>query len=215
MIPEGDAVQCEICGRDTRVSLTNMEGAQIYVCSICNPTGEGRIKQSYPKYEGKSTRQTHTPFKFSTTRKFDEKKEERFDLTNYEVVSNYAELIHKERENRKLSIEDFAKELYLPMSFVHKVERGELKPTNNLLLRLFSKFGLVLVQKKEKTQQEKERFVQHNKEYRNNKYSNNQFNRNKQYPKQESTIFVYKPEIETPQKDPEPVEMNNRKKLVL
>lgn len=223
---KGGSMQCDICGKETRVFLADLEGAEVHVCSNCNPTGEGKKRTVYNSPETKSK---FGPQKFVRQQApvFRERKEEPFDLTNYEIVQNYAELIKQEREKRKLTIEDFARELRTQSSFSHSVEQGKLKPNNNLLLKLFEKFGLVLVQKKENTINEKpERFVRPPlKQNNNNDFQKNNFNRNNFYPRTEFKRefrkeekfepVVFKPEIETPQKELEAVEMNHKKKLVL
>ncbi len=218
-------MQCDICGKETRVFLADLEGAEVYVCSNCNPTGEGKKRTVYNSSE---TRPRFGPPKFARQQApvFRERKEEPFDLTNYEIVQNYAELIRQEREKRKLTLEDFARQLYTQESFVHGVEQGKFKPNNNLLLKLFEKFGLVLVQKKENTINEKpETFVRLPLKQNNNNFQKNNFNRNNSFPKKEFRKefrkeerfepVVFKPEIETPQKELEAVEMNHKKKLVL
>lgn len=216
-------MQCDICGKETRVFLADLEGAEIHVCSNCNPTGEGKKRIVY------ATPEATPQSKFSRLPipTFRERKEEPFDLTNYEIVSNYAELIRQEREKRKLTIEDFAKQIYQQASYVQKVERGELKPNNNLLLKLFGKFGLVLVQRKGNNSSEKaEQSVRPKFRTNNNNFQKNNFNRNNFYPRtefkkefrKEAEKFepvVFKPEIETPPKEPETVEMNHKKKLIL
>jgi len=47
---------CEICGKETRVQLTNIKGAKLYVCMDCNPTGDGVVKRVFEKYNNNSNK---------------------------------------------------------------------------------------------------------------------------------------------------------------
>lgn len=132
-------MQCDICGKTTRVFLTEMEGAKIYVCSLCNPSGQGKIirpRNDKPNF----IKRDYVP-------KFKMRKQEPFDLSNYDLVENYAEQIKNLREAQKKTYDEFSKDLYVTASYLQKIENDKLKPSAGMLLKLYERYGLLLVSK--------------------------------------------------------------------
>jgi uncharacterized protein (TIGR00270 family) len=134
-------MQCDICGKTTRVFLADMEGAKIYVCSACNPSGEGKIIRPRTEHNNNFVKKTYVP-------KFTMRKQEPFDLNNYDLIENYADQIKQLREANKKTFEEFAKDLYVTASYLQKVEQDKLKPSAGLLLKIYEKYGLLLINKK-------------------------------------------------------------------
>jgi len=133
-------MQCDICGKETRIFLTEMEGAKLYVCSLCNPSGQGKIArpQRTEGYKPHFKPRVNVP-------QFKMRKQEPFDLNNYDLVENYAEQIKAIREQNKKTFEEFAKDLFVTASYLQNVENDKLKPSAGLLLKLYEKYNLLLV----------------------------------------------------------------------
>lgn len=202
-------MQCDICGRETKVFLTEIEGAKLYVCSECNPSGNGKIVKAKKRYTGFSKKQ-FIP-------KFTMRKQVPFDLNNYELVDNFAELIRKTRVASKKTNEEFAKELFVTVSYLQKVEQGKLKPSSSLLLKLYERYGLLLVNKipgKEVPDFSKPRFK--NKAFKKHPFKP-KLDNTKKYEKEEK--FVGSKEIYSSENSNSDsfklVEYNNKKKIVL
>ncbi len=206
-------MQCDICGKETGVFLTEMEGARIYVCRTCNPKGEGRIART-PRTDFKP----RTNFAPRTAPRLPKDYQDPFDLTNYELVEDYTKKIIALREEKKLTIEDFAKSVYIPVSYMHKVEQGKLKPSSRLLLKIYEKYGLLLIDKMPEVA--KPIFRKHaakpdfRKEYGKKNFRKD-FNTNEEKRERfEGSKVIYKPE-DVKEKELVTEEYNNKKKIVL
>lgn len=204
-------MQCDICGKETSVFLTEMEGARIYVCRACNPKGEGRIARPQRTFTPKPN---FTP---RVTPRLPKDYQDPFDLTNYELVEDYTKKIVALREEKKLTIEDFAKSVYIPVSYMQKVEQGKLKPSSRLLLKIYEKYGLLLIDKL--PDMDKPIFRKHivkkdfseRKNFKRDFKSENNFERREKF---EGSKVIYKPE-ESKEKELVTEEYNNKKKIVL
>jgi len=213
-------MQCDICGKETRVFLTDMEGAKLYVCSLCNPSGEGKIFRPRPQ-EG--TRPQF--FKKTFAPKFVMRKQEPFDLNNYDLVENYAEQIKNLREANKKTFEEFAKDLYVTASYLQKVEQDKLKPSAGLLLKLYEKYGLLLVNKipgREAPELPKKKFeFKPRPKFEPRNFDKPRFERSKDsFAGQKEEKFVGSKEIYAPEEQHRDqiyasVEHNNKKKIIL
>jgi uncharacterized protein (TIGR00270 family) len=205
-------MQCDICGKETSVFLTEMEGARIYVCRACNPKGEGRIAR---------TPRTFTPrpnFTPRTAPRLPKDYQDPFDLTNYELVEDYTKKIVALREEKKLTIEDFAKSVYIPVSYMQKVEQGKLKPSSRLLLKIYEKYGLLLIDKLPDMDKPifrkhivKKDFSERKNNFKRDFKNENNFERREKF---EGSKVIYKPE-ESKEKELVTEEYNNKKKIVL
>ena len=176
---------CEICGRENvKVYLTNIDGAQLWVCGDCNPTGEGRIykreKTNFVKKDFK-----HKTFDKKTNKirqKFDEKfkryeKEDGFDLANYELVENFGDKIKKAREDKKLTLKEFANKLKESESYLQKIEQNKLKPNDRVLLKIYDVLKINLIKfddsKNKKPEYKKKTFKDYKKKSNYKKYDSN------------------------------------------
>ncbi|PIU21930.1 MAG: hypothetical protein COT14_03905 [Candidatus Diapherotrites archaeon CG08_land_8_20_14_0_20_30_16] len=210
-------MQCDICGKETRVFLTEMEGAKIYVCGLCNPSGDGKVaRQQRTEFSSDFVRKTYVP-------KFAMRKQEPFDLNNYDLTENSSEQIRKLRESKNLNVEDFARTLYVTASYLLKVEQGKLKPSAALLLKLYEKYNLLLVNKiPGKEPEPKKDFPQRPTIERNlpeRRFENKRFEPRKFEGQKKEEKFLGSKEIYAPEEQKcegiETVNHNNKKKLIL
>ena len=153
---------CDICGKETRVQFTNIEGARLYVCRDCNPTGEGIIERKRQDFR-KVNRPFRKPMSLLEKKKIDDEKKSTFTQRkpqrNYrkfkqfdsdlKLVENYNQVFRKAREDKNLSMEDLAKKMRESESFLHKIEQGKLKPNDRVLLKIYDFLGVTLVKGEE------------------------------------------------------------------
>ena len=62
-----------------------------------------------------------------------------------EVVEDYGEKIRKARQKRRLTVEEFAKQIQEKESVVKKLEKEELTPDRNLIRKLRNALGVELL----------------------------------------------------------------------
>ncbi|NPA76363.1 MAG: TIGR00270 family protein [Candidatus Diapherotrites archaeon] len=114
-------MHCEICGREiTRGFLVEIEGAKLIACSRCADRGTiiRRVYADRPEQKKRKARQEEK-----------EKKE-------YVLVENYGQIIREAREKEGISREDLAKKLHIREGYLHKIEEGELTPTDDVARKL-------------------------------------------------------------------------------
>ena len=115
---------CEMCGKDTKLVLAEVDGAELNICSGC--AKYGTVKRAPRNY--------HPQYKPG-------RKEE----PEFKIVNNYSALIREARELKGMKREDFAKFLNEKESLVAKWEQGSLKPRLDVAKRVGKvlKIGLV------------------------------------------------------------------------
>jgi len=156
-------MSCDICGSNKKAYLTEIEGARLYVCDMCNPTRAGRIRierkvftpRPRPNFtrtnpigqnkgvENKEKRDFRPKKRF--VKSFAPKRYKSFELNDYDLVENYGDVLKKAREEKKITIDDLAKNIREPVSFLIKIEQGKLKPNDKMLLKLYDYLGVNLV----------------------------------------------------------------------
>ena len=142
---------CEICGRENvKVYLTNIDGAKLWVCSDCNPSGEGRIKFERKKKIIK----TKPDIKKDIKKEFKQRKKHKkhnyhrksfFEMEDYDLIENYGNVLKKAREDKKLTLEEFAKKIKESASYLQKIEHNRLKPNDRVLLKIYDFLGINLL----------------------------------------------------------------------
>jgi putative transcription factor len=98
---------CEMCGKDTSLVTAKIEGGELNVCNDC-------VK--YGKVINKPT------FSSRTARISPQKPESR-------IKSNYSTQIHRARESKQMTQQEFAGFLNEKESLVAKWESGSVKPS--------------------------------------------------------------------------------------
>ena len=123
---------CEMCGKEARLVLADVEGGELRVCSNC--TKYGVVKKSVGGgYTGRA-------FKSKTKRD---------EGPQFKVVDDYPTLIRIAREKRGMKQEDFAKFLNERESIVSKWEQGSLKPRLDVARRISKLLRINLIVKDE------------------------------------------------------------------
>jgi putative transcription factor len=130
-------MDCDMCGKsvDSRISA-QIEGVMMSVCQGCTKYGKvvraTRSLVSNKKY-GNSSRNIKPSYAESVE----------------EVVSNFATVLKRERTNRKMEQEDFAKLVAEKHSRIQKMEKGEIVPRVETARKIGKILGLKLVGEKE------------------------------------------------------------------
>ena len=123
---------CEMCGKESRLVLADIEGGELRVCSNC-------VKYGVIK---KGSRNINVFFKSKSARE---------EGPQFKVVDNLSDLIHSARDKRKMTQEDFSKFLNEKESIVAKWEQGTLKPRIGIARRVGKVLGINLIEKDEVT----------------------------------------------------------------
>lgn len=145
-------MQCEMCGAETDNPTTiQTEGTQLEVCSNCTEFGtvlhdEERKKSKKPSGSGSSssgggggtTRQSppssgggpsHDPLDELGT-----------------LAPDYDQRVRNARENAGMKQEELADELNEKLSLIRKIERGEMRPSEDVRRKLESALGVSLTE---------------------------------------------------------------------
>ena len=114
-------MQCEMCGKDSNLLLTKVEGTILKLCGRCARYGEvmKRVVQEQIKVP-------------ESNLQFVKKGEENEEM----IVENYAEIIKAAREKKGIKQEDFAKKINEKESLVHHLETGRMEPGMKLARKL-------------------------------------------------------------------------------
>jgi len=118
---------CEMCGRESSLITTSVEGVEMNVCSGCSRYGSVK-KQTFGK--------VYTP-----SRKIRNDQEPQF-----RIVRNYASLIKSCREKKGMNQDDFANFLQEKVSIIAKWESDRLRPSVGAARRLEKLFNINLVE---------------------------------------------------------------------
>jgi putative transcription factor len=113
-------MQCDICGKETELLKTSVEGTVLNVCQKCAQFGK---VLSVPK-----------PIDQRTAKPIPQKPPER-EATQI-IVPDYASIVKRARESMGLKQEDFAKKVNEKVSLVHNLESGRFKPSIGLAQKL-------------------------------------------------------------------------------
>ena len=114
---------CEMCGREDKLVLVELEGSQLNVCAGCGKHGK-RI--GGPVFK----KRVRVP-----------KKIEKPEIEE-EVISDFADKLRQAREKRDLKQEDFANLLNEKASLLQKWEAGTLTPKIPIAKKLGRLLGM-------------------------------------------------------------------------
>ena len=132
-------MHCEMCGKDTSLFKTVIEGTELKVCGECGRFGKviGRIKKE-PKIKKK---------------KKEIEEEEQPEIVQI-IAPDYPKKVKQARESLGLKQEELAKKLNEKESIIHKIETGHYEPNINLARKL-EKFLKIKLVEEEKIEKEK------------------------------------------------------------
>jgi len=125
---------CEMCAKDEKLVLADVDGAELNVCPNC--AKYGTIKKKMGTFTSASN------FK---QKGFSSNKEK----IEFCIVTDFSKKIRLSRERRDMTQEDFAKFLNEKESIVAKWESGSLKPRLDIARGLERKLDIKLVEKDE------------------------------------------------------------------
>lgn len=113
--------ECELCGRNTTLVRTRIEGTIMSLCERCSTHGK---RFTPPKSTTRSMRAVTEPETM--------------------LVPDFASRILQARQRRRLTLQDAAKQLNEKESVLQHVETGHLRPTENLARKLERFFDVKL-----------------------------------------------------------------------
>src|SRR3989344_7238814 len=130
-------MQCEMCGKDSELFLTDIEGSQLKLCKNCG--GYGKI-----------IKRIKTEEQIKQEEKVERKKVKRIIETKEEIIpvitEDYANKVKAAREKLGLSQEDFAKKINEKISTIHNVETSRIEPGIHLSKKLEKALNIILIE---------------------------------------------------------------------
>ncbi|HZX44318.1 MAG TPA: multiprotein bridging factor aMBF1 [Candidatus Nanoarchaeia archaeon] len=117
-----------MCGKDTELYKTDIEGSIMNLCKECAKFGKViSPPTTMPRYAVKKQAAVQ---------------EER----TISVIEDFGERIKKKREESALSQEEFAKKLNEKLSIIHKLETGQFVPPIRLALKIEKCLGIKILE---------------------------------------------------------------------
>src|SRR3989344_9299165 len=113
-------MQCEMCGRDTELFLTEIEGTRLQVCKGCG--GHGKVIKRVMTQQEIVRKQEKEKEAVRKILHPDEK-----EIVQL-IVEGYPKLIKDAREKLKLSQEEFALKISEKQNLIHHIETGRMEP---------------------------------------------------------------------------------------
>jgi|TARA_B100002003_G_C14124567_1_gene540893 putative transcription factor len=106
--------RCDMCGKESEIFLTNIEGTELNVCGGCSKFGKVIRKVNTQPVTQRETRQQKT---------FQEEE------TATIIKAGFGNLIKNAREKLGLKQEDFAKKINEKTSLIHSLESEHHEPS--------------------------------------------------------------------------------------
>jgi putative transcription factor len=129
-------MECDLCGkRSEKAILVNIEGIEMKVCESCSKHG----KTIKILNDNKNKKKELFGDRLVISRKSQESEEV--------VVSNFSQVLRKEREKRNIEQDKFAQLISEKLSILQKLEKGELTPSIEVAKKIGKKLNLNLITK--------------------------------------------------------------------
>ncbi|QQG38448.1 MAG: TIGR00270 family protein [Candidatus Woesearchaeota archaeon] len=128
---------CNLCGRESNLFKTNIEGTSLLVCKNCSTFGE--VIEKYEQEEVKELKRVN---------KFIEEE------TVY-IIEDYATKIKTAREKLGLKQDEIARRIAEKESVIQKVESGHLEPSLDLAKKFERLFKIKLIQQTKENEEVK------------------------------------------------------------
>ncbi|MEA3255406.1 MAG: multiprotein bridging factor aMBF1 [Candidatus Altiarchaeota archaeon] len=128
-------MQCEICGKYIREGKrVEVEGSIIVTCEGCCSCGKvvGEVKKEVKK-EVKQVEPL--------------REDVNFEIGSEGLIEDYAGVIREAREKRGMKQKDLAASINEPISLIHRIESGRLKPSNVITRKIQGKLRVKLLEK--------------------------------------------------------------------
>lgn len=135
-------MECEICGKKVeKVFVAEIEGVVLKVCEECSKSGK-ILNVIDDKKKNKPV---------TKTQKLNYEED-------YELIENYGMLIREARNQAGLSIEELARIVGEKSSYIRKIEKEEIRPSEKIISKLEKILRIKLTEKLEEKieKQEKE-----------------------------------------------------------
>ncbi len=129
---------CDMCGKETRLITSLIEGTELNVCEKCGKFGKTIRKENYIPQVKKQRR----------------KEKEIEEETIQRIVKGYGKLIKEAREKINLKQDDFAKKINVKASLIHNTESEHHEPNIKLAQKIEKFLKIKLIEEKtlEKTE---------------------------------------------------------------
>ncbi len=131
------AINCDMCGRETRLFKTDVEGSILNLCKECSKFGKFiaavKVEDKAVRKKGKEV-------------KLEKAKEEEVILT---IVSDYGDRIKNKREQLGIKQEDFAKKINEKKALIHKIETNQFEPSVSLARKIERFLNIKLIEMEE------------------------------------------------------------------
>jgi len=130
-----DMAECERCGRKAKLTLVEIEGAQMYLCPDCSRYGKVVQRREEPppqrKVSAPRPKQPRRPDVLSREK---------------ELAQDYPRRIQRGREKLGLSREELGRKINERVSVIAKLEHGEMHPPDSLVKKLEKTLGIELME---------------------------------------------------------------------
>lgn len=133
-------INCEMCGKETKLFKTDVEGSILSLCEGCSKFGKviSIVKEKKKEIRVKKPTLPDSPVQV--------RKEEESILV---VVANYGEIIKKKREQLGIKQEDFAKKINEKKALIHKIETNQFEPPVSLARKIEKFLHIRLIEQQE------------------------------------------------------------------
>ena len=131
-------MNCDMCGKETRLFKTDVEGSILNLCKGCSKFGKVVSVVEEKKKEKE--------IKKIVPSKVKETKGEEVVLT---IVSGYGEIIKRKREQLGINQEDFAKKINEKKALIHKIEINQFEPPIDLARKIEKFLNIELIEQQE------------------------------------------------------------------
>lgn len=133
-------MNCDMCGKETRLFRTIVEGAELNVCESCGGYGKVMGKAKTKEERVQEDREMMELLRRKSLPKV------RDIETGEVIVENYSSIIRKKRETMGLTQEEFSRKLNEKESLVHGLENGHHHPSIELARKIERMLNVKLVE---------------------------------------------------------------------
>lgn len=133
-------MQCEICGKESTLKRTVVEGTVLMVCPQCQKFGIDKEEENFAPI----------PINVVERLKRREKKLKEKDIFEGKeeiLADDYSQKIRNARNRMNLTIEDLGKKINEKKTVIAKIENGEMIPTDELVKKLERALHIRLMEK--------------------------------------------------------------------
>jgi len=136
---------CELCGKDVSKTVTvKVEGSEMDVCEGCKSYGKEVLSSEKKNQSTKEVLQRIKDKKKSSTQNEYEEKIE-------ELALDYSERIENARLKKDLTQKELAKKINEKKSVIAKLEKEDMRPSEELRKKLENTLNIKLTEKIERT----------------------------------------------------------------